>query len=126
MFHSRAKTLLGSDTHSTLSLTCLRLIRVLFDDALRDSQIACSEVSSTGLQPNVRLPAEPLSSGNAHRVRPEAEDVLHSTCKFDVCPIATGHESEGRSSLESTGDNSTLLLPKQSQKLSDERRKPAL
>ncbi len=98
------------------------LSTVLFDDALREFQIACSGVSSTGLQPNMRLPAEPSSSGNEHCVRKEADDVLHSTCKVDVCHIATGHESEGSSSLGSTGNFSTLLLRKLSQKLRDEQR----
>ncbi len=59
-------------------------------------------------------------SGNAHCVRSETDEVLQSTCKVDVCHIATDHESEGRSLLGSTGNLSTLLLRKRSKKLSDE------
>jgi len=98
------------------------LSKVSFDDALRDFQIACSVVSSTGLQPNVRLPAESSPSRNARCVRLDADEVLHSTCKLDVCHIATGQESEGRAWLEALGNFSTLLLQKLSQKLRDEQR----
>ncbi len=94
---------MSSDPYCTAGLTCVWLTKGSFDDALREFQIACSGVSSTGLQPNMRLPAEPSSSGNEHCVRKEADDVLHSTCKVDVCHTATGHKTEGSSSLGSTG-----------------------
>ena len=85
-----------------MSFTCLRLTKLLFDDALRVSALACSGVSSTGLQPKLRLPAELSTSRNVHCVRLDADEVLHSTCKVDVGHIATDQEAAGRASLEAT------------------------
>ena len=54
-------------------------------------------------------------------MRLEANEVLHFTCKADVRRVATGQESEGRSSLGSIWNISTLLQ-ENLQKLIDEQR----
>ena len=56
---SRAKTTMSSDPCCTAGLTYVWLSKVLFDEAGRDFQIACSGLSSKRLQPDLRLPAKP-------------------------------------------------------------------
>lgn len=96
-----ADTALTSTSSCATNPTCLWLPK----SPLTDTEMICSRASFKGLQPNVLLPAGPSAeqhsySANtyvyAHTVGIEAEEDCCFTCKLDVCHIAIGHASRGK------------------------------